>query len=177
MALDNIRCRLLFRLSSQASEPQAIDMAAIQEMPTDLREKWAEAIIAKANGTREEQNEEGVSFQTYLLTLDGSVETLDSPEASDIEGLPVHYDSMTDVIAALASDATDTNLSSRASTSSDNSYSFDNPESLRLLNRAMFTDNMAGIGALSGTLIFTSLKSLAKLQENSEFSILLHNRC
>ena len=168
MASTSFSCRMFIKTSPENAGYRAVYMSAIQEMPVDLRKSWVEVITDDANRDQDHEGGEYVSCRSYILNLDGTVGVLDEDAEFDAGESSAHYQSLEEAIAALTPVEQNGELLRRPSVSSDYLDFSATPESLRLLNPALFTNNMAHLGAMSGPLIYTSIKTLAKLHADRE---------
>ena len=151
-------------------------MSADQEMPANFGDSRVEAIIDQGDLSREEQEQKRVGLGSNIYSLSGTIETMNEPVDSEANASSAQYQPLAEVTAALNPDEPNIEepnieelsmeLSSRVSTSSDDSCYFASSEDLKLLDRAMITNGVNGLGAMSGTLMFTGIKTLIKIQND-----------
>ena len=98
--------------------------------------------------------------------LDGNVGKLDEDVDVDDGESSTDYQPLEEVIAALTPIQPQGELSHRVSFSSDDLNLSATSESLQLLHPAMLGHNMSQLTAMSGPLMYPSMRALAKLQQD-----------
>ena len=167
MPLISVKCRFLMRDQLQTSEPQAITVSAIQDMPLELPNEWLQAIIEKGHLDEAGQDEARVTFQSNILSLDGKVDIQQDQVNEDTETLGADYQPLTDVIAALRRGDQTMSPSINTTVQPEVARNIQHTDSLRLLyGNPLNYDN--GLEAALGTLANASIVSVAKLQYMSK---------